>query len=118
MPTAAPASFAHTAIEVTGGDAIGEHANCVVVSFASSGKCRTASCGIRDAVARTLRVYQSYVRKRRENQRFDTNAPFEGSSKGFGSIHLVDAHAVTNEIKHIFGCILRPSTRAKHHAKC
>ena len=101
-----------------GGDAVGEYANCVVVSFASSGKCRTTSCGIRDAVARTLRVYQSHMRKRRENQRFDTNAPFEGSSKGFGSIHLVDAHAVTNEIKHIFGCILRPSTRAKHHAKC
>ena len=46
-----------------GGDAVGEHANRVVVRFASSGECRSASCGVRDAVARTLRVHQRHVRE-------------------------------------------------------
>ena len=104
MPTAAPASLAHTAMEVMGVMLSGSTPTGVVIRLATGGQCGTAGGRVGNAVAVALGVDERDVGEAREGERFDAAAPFDGGEIGLGGVDLVHAHAVADEVKDV----LRP----------
>ena len=96
-----------------GGDAVGQYADGVVVGLATCGQSRAAGGRIGDAVAVALRVDEGYVGETREGEGLDAATTLDGGQIGLGGVHLVHAHAVADEVKHV----LRPLLGEGHGGK-
>ena len=89
-----------------------QNANGVVLGLYARSKSRASSSGVGDTVGSTLRGDKAHVREAGEEQGRRADAPFASSKIGFGTIHLVDAHTIANEIENVlrtgilFRCLL------------
>ena len=72
--------------------------------------CGTSGCGVRDAVAGTVRGGVGGVRETGKTQLSDADAAFEGSKIGFGSVYLIKSHAVADEVEYVFWRLCRSGT--------
>ena len=93
-----------------GSDAVGAQTQTSVVCLASCGKCGTSGCGVRDAVAGTVRGGVGGVGETGKTQLSDADAAFEGSKIGFGSVYLIKSHAVADEVEYVFWRLCRSGT--------
>ena len=74
-----------------GRDAVGEHADGVVIRLATGGQGGAAGGRVGDAVAVALGVDERDVGEAREGEGFDAAAPFDGGEIGLGGVDLVHA---------------------------
>lgn len=64
-------------------------------------------------MAVALRVDEGYVGETREGEGLDAATTLDGGQIGLGGVHLVHAHAVADEVKHV----LRPLLGEGHGGK-
>ena len=94
---------------VHGSGSIRQHAQHTVLRFLTRGQGCAARGTIGYAVCGRIGGYETGVRETGEAQRTHPDATLKCRIEGFGAVHLVHAHAVANEIKHILGTLLSKS---------
>ena len=86
-----------------GGRQVLQYAQGAVLCLVAAGK-GSAACGrVGHAVCGALCVDESHIGEAGEAEFLDADAAFQGTEVSLGSIDLVDAHAVANEVEHILG---------------
>ena len=97
-----------------GGCQVSKHAEGTILCLVACSKSCT-SCGrVGDAVACALGVYEGGVGERGEAKLVDAYASLHCCEIGLGTVYLVYAHAVANEIENILGLVLGHDGKCEH----
>ena len=82
---------------------VGEKAERAVFRLVARGQGRAGGSGVGHAVGAGIGGDKCGIGKLREADGLDADAAFECGQIGLGAVHLVDTHAVANEVEHILG---------------
>ena len=82
--------------------AVRAQSEAAVVRLAPRGEGGAASGRVGDAVAGTVGSGQSRIGETGKAEFADADAPFSGSEIRLRAVHLVQPHAVADEVEHIF----------------
>ena len=78
------------------------HAERAVLRLAAGGEGGAGGGRVSDAVGGRVGGDEGCVREGSKAKRLNADATFQGGEIGLGEVHLIHAHAVADEVEHIF----------------